>query len=149
MLKKLTDSGIAAIKKAAKLLTGAKRRKYIAEISLEYLNGNARKAERVFGWGRMTVEKGLRELEGGIQCIDNFSARGNIKTEEKNPRLREDIRELVEPRSQTDPDFKAPFRYTRITAEAVRKALIEEKGWAEAELPAIPGKKINTYKSIY
>jgi hypothetical protein len=137
MLKTLTDSGIAAIKRATKLLTGAKRRKYMAEISLEHLDGNARKAERVFGWGRVTVEKGLRELDSGIQCIDNFSARGNIKTEEKNPQLREDIQALIEPQSQTDPDFKAPFRYTRITAQAVRDALIKEKGWTEEDLPAI------------
>ena len=26
------------------------------------------------------------------------------------PKLREDILSLVEPQSQTDPDFKAPFR---------------------------------------
>lgn len=137
MLKKLTESGIAAIKKASKLLTGAKKRQYMAEISKDYLDGNARKAERLFGWGRKTVEKGLHELECGVQCIDNFTARGNKKTEDKNPKLREDIQALIEPQSQTDPDFKAPFRYTRITAEAVRQALIKEKNWKEEDLPAI------------
>jgi len=136
MLTELTDSGITAIKRAAELLTGSKKRRYIAEISQSFLKGNARKTERTFGWGRKTVAKGLRELELDIQCIDHYSGRGNKKTEDKIPRLREDILSLVEPQSQTDPDFKAPFRYTRITAVAVRKALIEEKGWSD-ELPSI------------
>ena len=60
-----------------------------------------------------------------------YSRRGNKKIEDKTLKLREDILSLVEPQRQTDPDFKAPFRYTRMTAIAVRKALIEEKGWTE------------------
>ena len=136
MLTELTDSGITAIKRAAELLTGSKKRCYIAEISQRFLEGNARKTERIFGWGRKTVVKGLRELDLDIQCMDHYSGRGNKKTEDKNPKLREDILSLVEPQSQTDPDFKAPFRYTRITSVAVRRALIEEKGWTE-ELPSI------------
>ena len=76
-------------------------------------------------------------MKTGIQCMDNYSARGNKKTEDKKPQLREDILALVEPQSQTDPDFKAPFRYTRITAKSVRKVLIEHKGWSEETLPPI------------
>ncbi len=134
-MKELTDPTIAAIKKAAKLLTGIKKRQYIAEISLEFLDGKPRKTEQVFGWCRKTVEKGLRELETGVQCVDNYSARGNKRTEDKFPQLKADILALVEPQSQTDPDFKASFRYTRITAAAVHKALIEEKGWTVENLP--------------
>ena len=137
MLKELTEPVIATIKKAAELLTGSKKRQYIAEITVEFLDGNVRKAERIFGWGRRTVDKGIQERESGIQCIDNYSARGNKRTEDKEPQLREDILALVEPQSQTDPDFKAPFRYTRITADNVRKALIEHKGWSEETLPSI------------
>lgn len=137
MLKELTNASIEIIRKAANLLTGAKKRQYLAEVAIEYLDGNARKVERVFGWGRETVEKGLHELESGTQCIDNYAACGNKKTEDKDLQLREDIIALVDPQSQTDPDFKAPFRYTRITAEAVRKALIEQKGWSEEILPSV------------
>ena len=137
MLEELTDAGIAMIKKAARLLTGPKKRQYIAEIAVAFSDGNARKTERIFGWGREAVEKGVRELESGVQCVDNYSARGNKRTEDKEPQLREDILALVEPQSQTDPDFKAPFRYTRITGEGVRKALIEHKGWTEETLPSI------------
>jgi hypothetical protein len=36
MLAELTDSGITAIKRAAELLTGSKKRCYIAEISQKF-----------------------------------------------------------------------------------------------------------------
>ena len=125
----------AILKETAKKLSGAKRREYIAMITIELLDGNARKAERVFGWGRATVKKGMRELAAGIKCIDNYSARGNNKTEEKIPQLAEDIRAIVEPKSQADPHFQTTFAYTRITAKAVRQALIDEKGYTNDELP--------------
>ena len=118
------------------MLTGQKRREYIAGVTIGYLDGNARKAERVFGWGRYTVYKGIKELESGIKCIDNYEGRGNKRTECKNNAINEDIRLIVEPESQADPDFKTVFRYTRITAKAVRIALVEGKGWAESELPS-------------
>ena len=46
-----------------------------------------------------------------------------------------DIRALVEPESQADPQLKNTFAYTRITAKAVRQKLIEEKGWSEDQAP--------------
>jgi hypothetical protein len=87
-------------------LSGADRREFITQITIELLDGNPRKAEHVFGWGRETVKKGMKELATGITCIDNYSARGNKKTEEKIPQLAEDIRSIVEPTSQSDPDFQ-------------------------------------------
>ena len=135
-MKELTEATRFAIKKAAELLTGAKRRRYLAEITQEFFNGNARQAEVEFGWGRQTVEKGLRELSSGIRCVDNYSARGNSPLEEKCPKLKEDIQALVDPESQADPKFQTPFAYTRITAKAVREALIAHKGYRTEELPS-------------
>ena len=114
------------IKNTSEKLSGFKRRTYIAEITIELLDKSTRKAEREFGWGRETVEKGMMELTTGIRCVDNYSARGNKKTEEKMPELEEDIRSIVDPKSQTDPNFQTSFTYTRITAKAVRQALIDE-----------------------
>jgi len=51
-----------------------------------------------------------------------------VQTEEKLPQLEKDIRSLVEPDSQTDPKFQTLFKYTRMTAKAVRQALIDKKG---------------------
>ena len=79
--------------------------------------------------------KGMMELTTGIRCVDNYSARGNKKTEEKMPELEEDIRSIVGPKSQTDPNFQTSLLYTRITAKAVRQALIDEKGYMDDELP--------------
>jgi len=56
---------IEIIKDAAKKLTGFKRRRFQAKVTQKLLDGSARKAERIFGWGRKTVEKGLKELETG------------------------------------------------------------------------------------
>jgi hypothetical protein len=133
----LTKEVIASFKDAARKLTGAKRRAFEAQVTLDYLDGNIWKAERVFGWSHHTVALGLNELRTGITCMDNFSARGNRKTEAKFPELEADIRALAEPESQVDPKFQSPFLYTRMTAKAVRQALIDHKGWADEDLPHV------------
>jgi len=124
-----------AIELAARLLTGPKKRRYAAEITNTFLDGSARKAEREFGWSRDMVFTGQRELSTGIECIDGYSFRGNKPTEEKCQELEKDIHDLIDPKSQVDPQFKNGFRYTRITAKAVRQALIEIKGYKDEELP--------------
>ncbi len=131
----LTNQVKDLIKGAVKHMSGKHRRAYMAEVTLEILDGSARQAERMFGWGRGTVAKGLRERATGIVCHDHYAGRGNRKTEEKLPELEADIRALVDPQSQADPTFRTPFAYTRITAKAVRQALIDEKGYSDAELP--------------
>jgi hypothetical protein len=61
----LTVQTLSTIKLAAKKLSGPKRRAFQAQVTKDYLGGSGRGAERVFGWSRTTVEKGLRELETG------------------------------------------------------------------------------------
>jgi hypothetical protein len=134
-MEELSKKHIQTIKDAAHKLTGAKRRAFEAQVTLDYLGGSARKAEAVFGWYRETVEMGPNELRTGIECLGNFSARGRDKTEEIVLQLEEDIRSLAEPQSQTDPKFQTPFKYTRIIARALRQALIDKKGWKDEELP--------------
>ena len=131
----LSKQHIATIKDAAKKLTGAKRREFQAQVSIDYLNSKAHLAERIFGWDRKTVALGLNELRSGVVCIDDFKARGNKKTEEKMPQLEIDIVALAEPESQIDPKFQTAFKYTRITAKAMREALITKKGWNHEVLP--------------
>ena len=131
----LTKQHITTIKDAAKKLTGAKRRAFQAQVSIDYLNSKPHVAEKIFGWDRKTVALGLNELRSGVVCIDNFKARGNKKTEEKIPQLEFDIVSLAEPESQIDPKFQTAFKYTRITAKAMREALITKKGWNHEELP--------------
>jgi hypothetical protein len=67
--------------------------------------------------------------------VDNTSARGNRKTEEQWPQLAADMQSLAEPPSQVDPKFPSPFCSTRMTAKAMRQALIDKKNWQHGQLP--------------
>jgi transposase len=131
----LSNKNIATIRYAARKLTGSKRREFQAQVAVDYMGSNVRLTERTFGWCRDTVTLGLNEARTGIVCISNFKARGNKKTEEKNKQLEIDICCLAEPESQIDPKFQTAFKYTRITAKAMRQALITKKGWDHGSLP--------------
>jgi hypothetical protein len=136
MLTKLLEESIAAtFKDAASKLTGYRKRDFMAKVSEDYLGGSARKAERVFGWKRQSVQLGLPERRTGLVCADNYRARGRRKSEVQSPSLPEDIRELVDAQAQADPKFQSRFCYARISARAVREALIAHKGYDEAQLP--------------
>lgn len=126
MALELTASVKATIQSAARRLTGFLRRQFQAEMALKYCDGQARRAERVFGWGRAAVETGLNELRTGIRCCESFSSRGRHKSEADAPELASAIHALVEPASQADPKFQTPLAYTRITARAVREQLVAQ-----------------------
>jgi Rhodopirellula transposase DDE domain len=119
----------------ARRLRGYQRRLFAAEVATELCGGSARQAERRFGWGRATVEKGLHESCSGVRCLENFTARGRPRSEEKNPQLAEDIRSIVEPHTQADPELKSSRRYTNLSAIEVREALIAN-GYSQEELPS-------------
>ena len=125
----------ALIRSGAKRLTGYQRRLFQAEVATELCGGCARQAERRFGWGRETVEKGLQELRHGVRCVENFAARGRRRSEEQDPRLADDIRAIVEPHTYADPGLKSARRYTNLSAAEVRDALIE-KGHPKEALPS-------------
>jgi hypothetical protein len=125
----------ALICSGARRLTGYQRRLFVAEVATELCGGSARQAERRFGWGRATVEKGLHESCSRVRCLENFAARGRPRSEEKNPQLAEDIRAIVEPHTQAAPELKSSRRYTNLSALEVREALIA-KGYSQEELPS-------------
>ena len=66
---------------------------------------------------------------------DRFSNRGRKKSEELLPNLLEDIKKIVEPECQTDPSFNTCRLYTRITAEEVRRRLLETYCYDEESIP--------------
>jgi len=134
-MTKLSEQYIGTLKDASEKLTGSDKRAFQAQVTIDYLDSRPRLAERTFGWGRETVKQGLEELRSGIIKSNRIKARGNKKTEVKNPKLEADICCLAEPESQTDPKFQSLFKYTRITAKAMRKALISKKGWQDEDLP--------------
>jgi transposase len=123
------------IRSGARRLTGHQRRLFQAEVATELCGGSARQAERRFGWGRGTVEKGLHESRQGMRCLEHFAARGRRRSEEKDPQLAADIRAIVEPQTYADPELKSPRRYTNLSAAEVREALVNQ-GYRKAELPS-------------
>jgi transposase len=129
-----TESYDALIRSGARRLKGHQRRLFMAEVVTELCAGNCRQAEQRFGWGRETVNKGLQEFRQGIRCLENLAPRNRQRSEAKNPQLAADIRDIVEPHTQTDPELKSSRRYTNLTAAEVRQALIA-KGHAAEELP--------------
>src|SRR4051794_39737938 len=125
----------ALIRSAARRLTGFQRRAFQAEVAAKLCGGNARQAERRFGWGRETVEKGLHERRTGIRCLEDFVSRGRRRVEDLDPRLAADIRAIAEPHTYADPSLKSSRRYTNLSAAEVLEALIA-RGHARADLPA-------------
>jgi len=127
---------IDTIKHAANLLSGANRRIFQAQAVLDHCHGNLSLAKTLFGWHQETIRRALLERESG-QAIPDQPGRGRKKLTEHLPSLQADIRELVDPNSCTHPTFDNTFRYTRMTAKAVREALVREKGYKQEELPAL------------
>jgi hypothetical protein len=125
----------ALIRSGARRLTGYQRRQFQAEVATELCGGSPRRAERRFGWGRDTVEKGLNELRSGMRCRENFAAKGRKRSEQRDPQLAEDIRAIVEPHAYADPELKSARRYTNLSAAEVRAAL-RAKGYAGDRLPS-------------
>ncbi len=130
-----TECFDALIGSGARRLTGYQRRSFMAEVATELCEGSARQAERRFGWGRETVLKGLHESRQAMRCLENFAARGRLRSEERDPQLAADIRAIVEPQTYADPQLKSSRRYTNLSAAEVRAALIE-KGHSPEELPS-------------
>lgn len=123
------------IKFAVKQLNGMKKRVFMAEVSKTLCYGSPRLTETEFGWSRDAVKLGLNEQRTGLECFGHYEVCGKRRSEVDQPQLEKDIRSLVEPESQADPQMKNTFAYTRITAKAVRQKLIEEKGWSYDQVP--------------
>lgn len=126
----------ALLQQGARRLTGHQRRLFLAEVTIALCGGNARQAERRFGWGRATIDKGMHELRQGVRCLENFAARGRRRWEDRDAQLARDIRALVEPRTQADPELKSSRRYTNWSAAEVLQALQVRQGYAPADLPS-------------
>ena len=131
----LTDSLKTMLIETARSLKGSARRLFMARTVNELGEGGQQRASRELGWGRMTIRKGLRELDSGLACLDAYSLRGRKRAEEHLPNLLTDIKAIVDRQSQTDPQFRTQRLYTRLTATEVRRQLIAQKGYTDAELP--------------
>ena len=133
----LTDDICTLINEIRNSLHGAERRMFMAKVVMIIGFGGKYKAQRHLGWNRGTISKGIKELESGIVCIDNYSSRGRKRSETLIPDLLNDIRDIVTPLCQTDPTFRSTNLYSPITASEVRRRLIDEKGYDDTALPKV------------
>ena len=132
----LTPEIRETLKETKASLSGYKRRHFMAKVVQTMFSGSPTKAEKELGWNRVTLSKARKELEGGFCYIDRYHARGRKRAEEHLPGLLDDIREIADRYSQTDPTFRTTRQYTRLTTAALRRQLIEEKGYTDSELPS-------------
>jgi hypothetical protein len=141
----LTDSLKALFIETAKRLKGSERRRFMARTVEELGPGGQRRAERELGWSRTTVRKGAREVTSGFTCVDAYHARGRKRAEDHLPTLLADITAIVDCQSQADPQFRTTRLYTRLSAAEVRRQLILQQGYTDAELPTAEtiGAKLN------
>ena len=131
----LTDTLKTIFTETARALKGSTRRIFMAQVVKALGKGGQRRAEIELGWHRGTLRKGMHEFESGFRCYDNYSARGRKPVEHHLPNLLNDIKAIAEAESQTDPTFKTTRLYIRLSAAEVRKQLIKQKGYSDAELP--------------
>ena len=141
----LTDALKGLFIATAQALSGSARRVFMARTAKELGPGGQRRAERELGWSRATIRKGTRELESGVAIVDAFALRGRKRAEEHLPKLLADITAIVDGQSQADPRFRTNRLYTRLTAAEVRRQLIAQRGYTDAELPTVQtiGAKLN------
>jgi hypothetical protein len=112
------------------------RRRAMGDVTMALLDGKQRVAEDVFGWNRKAVELGIHEHQSGIACVNDISARGKPKTEDKHPKLLAEIQAIMEPHSESESSLRTTLLYTNMTAKTVHETLVQ-KGWSEALLPSV------------
>src|SRR5205809_3063225 len=141
----LTEEVKALLLNTAKEFKGSARRVFVARTVQALGPGGQRLAERELGWNRGTMRKGMHEVECGIVCVDAFSSRGRKRSEEHLPNLLTDLTAIVDGQSQADPQFRTNRLYTRLSAAEVRRQLLVQKGYTDAELPTAEtiGAKLN------
>ena len=127
---------VDSFRRIAKALKGYTRRTFQSEIANTYVNGDPRRAETVFGWNRESVKHGLCERRVGHEIGSNSASKGRPRVEAVNAELLQATKRLIEEQSQADPKFQTTKIFTRITGDALRKALSEQLGIDPLDLPS-------------
>lgn len=132
----VSEELVSLISRLVDLIPWPVRRRAMGDVTQSLLDGKHRVAEDVFGWGRSSVEIGIKEFQTGILCVNDISKRLKPKTEEKNPELLAEIHDIMEPHSESESHLRTTLLYTNMTAKAVFDALVE-KGWSAESLPTV------------
>ena len=132
----LTLNHIEDIRLASLKMHGTERRRFLADITLKYCDGNPRRAETIFGQGRETIKTGLGEKRTGIICLGAQSSHSGRKLwEERQPEAAVILCQIAEAHVQQDATFRTSIAFTRLTAAKALKQL-QEYGVAKNQLPS-------------
>lgn len=131
----LKSAVIRALIDADNALRGGVCRMFRARVVEGLYAGNIAAACRDLHWSIGTIQKGREEVARGEPYIDYANAPGRRKSEEILPKLLDDIKDIVDSQSQTDPRFRTQRLYRRVSAPEVRRQLIEQKGYTDEVLP--------------
>jgi transposase len=123
-------------KDTALQLKGRDRRQFMAKVVNLLGWGGQTFAEKSLGWNRCTIRKGWAEGKAGVCTEDFLERRGRPRIEDHLPSLLEDIRSIVEPLTQTDPTFRSTRIYAPLSADEVRRKLIQHYKYKDSELPS-------------
>jgi len=134
-MREITEAEKEIYIETAKILKGTDRRVFMARVVNALGYGGQYYVEKEFHWNHETIKKGQHELKTGERIVDNFSARGAKRVEDRLANLSNDIRNIVDGETQTDPTFKTTELFTRMTSREVRNQLIIQKGYSDEELP--------------
>jgi hypothetical protein len=146
----LSAHQIEDLKLASSKMSGSERRAFQAAMTLKYCQGNARLAERVFGWGRETVQLGLNEKRTGVICHGAQRACcGDKLWEEKYPEVAQALWSLAQEHSQQDPTFRTLLSYTRLTPSTMADVLNRNGYRLRKVLKAKPQKKLPETDDIF
>src|ERR671935_2699001 len=99
MPMELTDSLKTLLIETAKSLKGSARRLFMARTVKELGLGGQQRAARELRWGRMTIRKGLHELDSGVLCLDAWALRGRKRAEAPLPNLLTALQAIVDRQS--------------------------------------------------
>ena len=135
----LTESLKELLIETARKLNGRDRRRFMALTVKELGPGGQRLAERELGWSRVTIRKGLRELVAGDEEQAPPAHHGRRRAEDRLPRLLADICTLLEQQRRHDPDpqCRTSQRIACLSAAEVRRRLVRDYGYDDAELPTV------------
>ena len=132
----LTEPLILSLQEASEHLVGGARRRFMAGIVRELGPGGQRRAEEQLGWNRQTVRKGEGELTTGVEIPDGRKTNGRSSLEEQRPTLLQDLRDVVDPHTQADPQLRSERLYRKITTKEVLRRLVSEKAYSPETLPS-------------
>jgi Rhodopirellula transposase DDE domain len=131
----LTNAVRELLLHTARALKGSARRMFIARAVQALGEGGQRFAEReMAGIVGRSVKECTRWSAGSSAPMPSRCLAAS-RVEEHLPNLLSDLTAMVDDQSQADPQFRTNRLYTRMSAAEVRRQLIGQKVYTDAELP--------------